>query len=140
MGKNIAIKTSRARCYLVHAIAPDGLTARQANDAINALVADEKMPLALWHDHFLGGPGGCVIFYVENEEQQHTLFGNLHLEGWDVEYRPMVFSFSPAAFDAQIGYTLMNYRSTDWDSLRTENRPDYEGRNVQNEAETGIEN
>ena len=58
---------------MVYAIAPEGFTARKANDAINALIADPEMPLALWHDHFLGGPGGCAIFYVETDAQQLSL-------------------------------------------------------------------
>jgi len=91
---------------LVCAVAPDELNAREANDAINALVADPELPLAIWHDHFLGEPGGAAIFYVENTDQQIALFNNKYLADWSVEYRPMVFSFSPTAFDAQIGYTM----------------------------------
>ena len=102
-------------------------------------MADPELPLAVWHDHFLGGPGGCAIFHVENEEQQKALFNNRHMEDWRVEYRPMVFSFSPSAFDAQIGYTLKKYRESDWQNLRLEERPSYEGRDVLTESVTGVE-
>jgi len=136
---SVKIQSNRARCYMVYAIAPEGFSARQANDAINALVADPELPLAIWHDHFLGGPGGSAIFYVENTDQQIALFNNEYLANWRVEYRPMVFSFSPSALDAQIGYTLSRYRDSDWEKLRVEDRPDYGGRNIQSEAETGIE-
>ena len=124
---------------MVYALAPDGMNASSANRTINELCEDPETPLALWHDHFLGGPGGCVVFYVENKDQQQALFENKYLVGWKVDYRPMVFSFSPSAFDAQIGYTIKSYGDGDWESLRNEVRPDYEGRNIQQEAETAQE-
>jgi len=134
-----AIPSARPRCYLVYAMAPSGVKASNANRIINELIGDPDTPLALWHDHFLGGPGGCVVFYVENKEQQQALFDNRHLTGWKVDYRPMVFSFSPSAFDAQINYTTNNYSDQNWESLRNEGRPDYEGRDIQHEAETAEE-
>lgn len=137
--QTVAIPSARLRCYLVYAIAPNGVNASKVNRIINELVADPDTPLALWHDHFLGGSGGCVVFYVENEEQQQAMFNNRHLAGWIVDYRPMVFSFSPSAFDAQINYTTNNYSDQNWDSLRSEERPDYEGRDIHHEAETSEE-
>jgi hypothetical protein len=115
------------------------MRAVEANRAINSMIGDPRLPLALWHDHFLGDPGGCVVFYVENKDQQTALFESHHLIGWKVHYRPMIFSFNPAAFDAQIGYTVKTYGKADWDELRRENRPDYGDRNVQSEAETAQE-
>lgn len=135
----VAIPSVRARCYLVYALAPEGMRAAEANRAINSMIGDDRLPLALWHDHFLGEPGGCVVFYVASKDQQVALFENQHLVGWRVHYRPMVFSFSPAAFDAQISYTLQTYGQSDWDELRQVGRPDYDGRNVQAEAETAQE-
>jgi len=135
----VKIPAAKARCYMVYALAPLGVSASQANRTINAMIGDEGLPLALWHDHFLGGPGGCVIFYVENKKQQQALFENNYLIDWKVDYRPMVFSYSPAAFDAQIGYTLSAYSGNDWTKLRDENRPDYDQRDVQAEAETAQE-
>ncbi|MDC0435280.1 hypothetical protein OAM69_06545 [bacterium] len=48
----VAVPTNRPRCYLMYALAPEGVTAREANDAINQLVGDPELSLALWHDHF----------------------------------------------------------------------------------------
>lgn len=134
-----AIPTKRSRCYLVYAIAPKGTRAIDANAAINAMTADKKLPLALWHDHFIKEAGGCIIFYVANQEEQSALFNSEHLQGWKVDFRPLIFSFSPAAFDAQTSYTLKNYRQTDWETLRHEERPDYGKRNTVQEAETAQE-
>ncbi len=134
-----AIPTRKPRCYLVYALAPQGVRAAEANRMINDMTADSDLPLALWHDHFIGQAGGCIIFYVENQEQQKALFANQHLAGWDVDYRPLVFSFSPSAFDAQTAFTLKQYRATDWAELRTKERPNYGARNVNQEAESGEE-
>ena len=134
-----AIPTKKARCYLVYALAPDGLKAKEANRIINEMTADAGLPLALWHDHFIGQAGGTIIFYVEKQEEQTALFENQHLQGWQVDYRPLVFSFSPSAFDAQVGYTLKNYRDTDWETLRNSERPNYGERDLSQEAESGVE-
>jgi len=124
---------------MVYALAPQGMSASNANSTINAMIGDAGLPLALWHDHFLGGPGGCVVFHVENQQQQQALFENTYLTDWKVDYRPMVFSFSPSAFDAQIGYTVKAYSNGDWTELREQSRPDYGGRDVQAEAESAQE-
>lgn len=136
------IPTKKARCYLVYALAPNGVKAKEANRVINEMSADASLPLALWHDHFIGQAGGTIIFYAETQAEQQALFENQHLQGWQVDYRPLVFSFSPSAFDAQISYTLKNYRSTDWETLRNSERPNYGNygeRDLSQEAETGIE-
>ena len=135
----IAIATKKPRCYLMYALAPKGTKASEANRIINEMTADLNLPLALWHDHFIGGAGGSIIFYVANQDELKALFENEHLVGWQVDYRPLVFSFGPAAFDAQIAFTLKNYRATNWDAVRTEERPDYDERNLSQEAETAEE-
>jgi len=134
-----AIATKKARCYLIYALAPENIKAKEANRIINEMTADASLPLALWHDHFIGQAGGTIIFYVETQDEQVALFNNKHLEGWQVDYRPLIYSFSPSAFDAQIGFTLKNYRATDWQELRNQDRPNYGERNLSEEAETGIE-
>lgn len=113
------------RCILLYAMAPPGLSAPEANQAINKLIADENLPLALFHDHFIGEPGGIVIFYAEDDSQRKALMEQRHLEGWKVELRPLIFSFSPAALDEQIGFTLQAYRDVSWDELQKDQRPSY---------------
>ncbi len=113
------------RCFLVYALAPQDLPAGSANRAFNAFVADRKLPLVLYHDHFIGRPGGVAIFYVEDPEGRDRLIENDHLMGWHVEIQPLIFSFSPAGMDEQISYTLRAYRGVDWHRLRSESRPAY---------------
>ncbi|MFP3854267.1 MAG: hypothetical protein ACLFWD_08245 [Anaerolineales bacterium] len=113
------------KCILLYAIAPPELSAPEANQAINNLVADKSLPLALFHDHFIGEPGGIAIFYAEDDAQRQALMEQQHLPGWKVELRPLIFSFSPAALDEQIDFTLRAYRDASWDDLRSEQRPSY---------------
>ena len=135
-----AVPTKKPRCYLVYALAPAGVKAAKANATVNAMTADPDLPLALWHDHFIGEAGGCILFYVETQQEQKALFESQHLMGWQVDYRPLVFSFSPSAFDAQTAFTLKSYRATNWEDLRGQERPNYGERNVAQEAETAKEN
>ena len=57
------------RCYLVHALAPDGTSAREASDLLNEYVADRTRGLAVWHDHFLGEHRGAVVLEIHDAEE-----------------------------------------------------------------------
>ena len=133
------MRAKRPRCYLVYALAPDGTRMRAANDGINALTDDKTLPLAVFHDHFLDKPGGIVVFHAETPQDVDAIETGVarHLDGWRVETRPLIFSFSPAAFDAQIAYTLKAYRDADWETLQRAHRPAYG--NPSREAQTGVE-
>lgn len=113
------------RCFLVYALAPDGCAPAEANRLLNAYVADERRGLAVFHDHFIGEPGGVAVFYVETEAQRVALGDLGPLEGWRVDVRPLIFSRSPAGFDEQTSFTLRTYRKADWERLRLEERPRY---------------
>jgi len=127
----------KPRCFLVYALAPEGYSARDANLVFNNFVGDRNLPLAIFHDHFIGQPGGVAIFYVETPEQREVLLAQNHLDGWRVEYQPLIFSYSPSAFDEQTAFTLKAYRGVDWDNLQKEERPSYG--NPVREAETAEE-
>lgn len=131
------VRFKNPRCVLVYALAPEGMRAADANRAFNEFVGDHSLPLVLFHDHFLGRPGGVAIFYVETREQQVALSDSAHLSGWDVEMRPLIFAHSPAAFDEQTAFTLRAYRGMDWETLQREQRPSYG--NPRQEAETAAE-
>lgn len=64
----------------------------------------------IYHDHFIGEPGGVAIFYVDNMESRDALLNQKRLAGWRVEYQPLIFSYGPSAFDEQIAFTLKAYR------------------------------
>ncbi len=132
-----AAHVRRPRCFLVYALAPEEFPASEANRIFNEFIGDQGLPLAVFHDHFIGHAGGIAIFYVESPEQRDALLSQTRLVGWRVECRPMVFSHSPSAFDEQIAFTLRAYRSANWERLQKESRPRYG--NAAREAETGQE-
>jgi hypothetical protein len=115
----------KPRCFLVYALAPPALPAAEANRLFNEYLADRDLPLPLFHDHFIGRPGGLALFFVETPAQRDALLDAAGLEGWQVEVRPLVYAYSPAAFDAQIAFTLRAYRGLDWDRVRADRRPAY---------------
>jgi hypothetical protein len=131
------MKFTKPRCVLVYAVAPPGLSARDTNDAFNAFVADPSLPLVLFHDHFLGARGGVAVFFVASEEERDSLEATTVLQGWKVAFHPLIFSFSPSAFDEQIAYTMQAYRDADWAAIRQEKRPSFT--NPVLEAETAEE-
>jgi hypothetical protein len=127
----------KPRCFLVYAIAPEGFSARDANQIFNQFVGDRSLPLAIFHDHFIGQPGGVAVFYVASPEERDALLAQKHLDGWRVDYQPLIFSYSPSAFDEQTAFTLKAYRGVDWELLQKEERPSYG--NPAREAETAEE-
>lgn len=117
----------KPRCFLLYALAPPALPPAEANQTLNAICADEHLPLAIFHDHFIGQPGGLVIFFAGTAAERDALQTHLDaaLAGWEHTLHPLIFSFSPAAFDEQIAFTLRAYRGRDWAQLRQEQRPAY---------------
>lgn len=113
------------------------MPAAEANRIFNEFVADRALPLALYHDHFIGQAGGVAIFFVENPEQRDLLLDSDRLPGWSVDFHPLIFSYSPAAFDEQIAFTLKAYRDQNWEELQKEGRPAYG--DPRKEAETATE-
>ncbi len=132
-----AKRIRKPRCFLLYALAPSGLPAVEANRILNAFIGDPGLPLAIFHDHFIGQPGGVVLFYVETPEQRDALLAQKYLDGWHVEIQPLIFSYSPAAFDEQTAFTLRAYRQVDWETLQKKQRPSYG--NPSREAETAEE-
>ena len=76
-------------------------------------------------------------FFAESEEERGALENSSHLKDWNIEIQPLIFSYSPAAFDEQIAYTLSAYRDTEWEALKKIERPSYG--NPREEAETAEE-
>jgi hypothetical protein len=130
-------RINKPRCFLLYALAPKDMPAAEANHMLNAFIGDPALPLAIFHDHFIGQPGGIVIFYVETPEERDALLSQKYLEGWHVDIQPLIFSRSPSAFDEQIAFTLRAYRGVNWETLQKEKRPSFG--NPSREAETAEE-
>jgi hypothetical protein len=132
-----AKRIQKPRCFLVYALAPEGLPATEANRIFNEFIGDRGLPLTIYHDHFIGQPGGVAIFFVENAKERDALLNQKYLEGWRVDFQPLIFSYSPSAFDEQTAFTLKAYRGMDWEDLQKEKRPSYG--NPGQEADTAQE-
>jgi hypothetical protein len=110
-----------ARCHLICALAPSGLSARRANLALNEYVADKRRALPIVHDHFVGRPhGGFVVAYPTNRAQLALFDDPGPLEGWEIVSRPLTFSLTPVGFSAQVDFTLENYGGTSLEKLRAD--------------------
>ena len=83
---------------------------REANDAINAIVADETRGFVLFHDHFADRPGGLAIFDVETPEQLAAVQDPGPAEGWDYRVHPLIFAGSALRFLLQCDFTMAAYR------------------------------
>ena len=99
-----------SRCHLVYALAPAGVSAREANELLNEYVADRSRGLAVWHDHFVGEHGGAVVLDVRDDDEEARLAEPGPLEGWQLSVHPLTFSLSAVGFSAQTSLTLEGYR------------------------------
>ena len=63
-------RIQKPRCFLLYAMAPAGLPANEANRIFNAFIGDPGLPPAMFYDHFIGRPGGMVIFYAETAQEE----------------------------------------------------------------------
>jgi hypothetical protein len=105
------------RCHLVYALAPEGTSAREANDLLNDYVADRSRGLAVWHDHFVGEHGGAVVLEIRDDEEEARLGEPGPLEGWTLTAHPLTFSLTGVGFSAQTSFTLEQYREVSLDEL-----------------------
>ena len=109
---------TQPRCFLVYALAPQDMPAGEANRLFNAYIGDRRLPLPVFHDHFIGRPGGLAVFFAASEAERQALAASRRLDGWQVAVHPLVFARSPAGFDEQTAFTLRAYRGLDWETLQ----------------------
>jgi hypothetical protein len=106
-----------SRCHLVYALAPAGVSAREANELLNEYLADKSRGLAVWHDHFIGRHGGVVVFDIRDGQEEARLEDSGPLEGWQLATHPLTFALTAVGFSAQISFTLENYRGVSLEGL-----------------------
>ena len=100
----------RQRCYLVYAVAPDGVTASQANDRLNEYISDRRRGFVVFHDHFTGKPhGGFAVLDVRTAQAYELLEDHGPLEGWDLAVHALTFSLAATGFAAQMELTAEGY-------------------------------
>jgi hypothetical protein len=112
------------RCFFVYALAPAGVTAREANDLLNEYISGLERGLPVYHDHFIGAHGGFAIFHVTSDEQRAKLDDPGPLSGWRLEVHPLTFSLTGVGVVAQVEFTLEGYGGTTLEEQRQVEPPD----------------
>jgi hypothetical protein len=109
----------RDRCYLVYALAPEGVSAADANDHLNGYIEDRARGTVAFHDHFVGHPhGGVAVFHVRDEQELAKMHDPGPLAGWRLSVHPLTFSLTAVGFVAQTELTLEGYRDISLEELR----------------------
>ena len=116
---------TRSRCFLVYALSPERLSAREANELLNAYIGESGRGLIVSHDHFTGRPhGGFAVFEVQTEEEEAKLADPGALEGWQISSHALTFSLTAVGFVAQADFTLRNYGGTSLSDLERGENPE----------------
>lgn len=99
-------------CHLVYALAPDGISRKEADNLFNDYVAQVERGVVVHHDHFIDRAGAFAVFEITDEAQKAMLAQPGPLDGWTIAAHPLVFSPDGAGFFMQADSTLRHFRST----------------------------
>lgn len=115
----------KERCYLVYAVAPAEVTAREANELLNQYIEDRRRGFVIFHDHFTGKPhGGFAVFDVRDREAFNLLEDLGPLAAWSVRVHALTFSLAATGFAAQMALTAEAYGGKRLDQLQEEEQDD----------------
>lgn len=120
----LIVSVMNERCYLVYALAPAGMSARDANDRFNDYVADERRGICVFHDHFVGEHGGVAVFDVRSDAELAAVRDPGPLAGWHMVVHGLTFALTAVGFAAQTEFTLDQYAGTTLEALRAAEAPD----------------
>jgi hypothetical protein len=113
------------RCHVVYALAPEGVSAREANDLLNEYVEDRRRGISVFHDHFTGKPhGGIAVWDVRDQDEEALLDDPGPLAGWDLRSHALTYALTAVGFSAQIAFSLSHYAGTSLAQLGAEEGDD----------------
>jgi hypothetical protein len=112
------------RCYVVYALAPAGMSARDANERFNDYIADGRRGICVFHDHFVGEHGGVAVFEIRDESELAAVHDPGPLADWHMRVHGLTFALTAVGFAAQTDFTLEQYRQTTLEELRAAEAPD----------------
>jgi hypothetical protein len=105
------------RWFLMYALAPEGTTAREANDRLNEYVADSRR--GLWSGTTTSSvrtaARSCSTSARRRSGRCSMIPGPV--AGWEMSVHPLTFSLSAVGFAAQTSFTLESYRGVSLDDL-----------------------
>lgn len=99
-------------CYLVYALAPQGMARSEADRVFNDYVTERQRGVVVQHDHFIDRPGAFAVFEIRTEEQKRALAEPGPLRGWQIAAHPLVFSPDGPGFFIQADSTMRHFRET----------------------------
>lgn len=109
----------------MYALAPEAVTAREANDLLNEYIGDRRRGIIVFHDHFTGRPhGGVAVWDVRSDEEAALLDDPGPLAGWTLTTHPLTFSLTANGFAAQTSLTLESYGGTTLEQVAAEEGDD----------------
>ena len=110
-----------ARCHLVYALAPNGVSAREANDRLNEYVEDRRRGISVFHDHFTGRPhGGVAVWEVRTPDEEALLPDPGPLGGWELRSHALTYALTATGFAALVDFSLEHYAGTTLAQLRAD--------------------
>ena len=113
------------RCHVVYAVAPEGVSAREANDLLNEYVEDRRRGISVFHDHFTGKPhGGIAVWDVRDEAEEALLDDPGPLAGWNLDSHALTYALTAVGFAAQVEFSLEHYAATSLAQLEAEEGED----------------
>jgi hypothetical protein len=119
------VSPAQRRCYLVYALAPAGVSARDANELLNEYISDRRRGIVVFHDHFTGVPhGGLAVFDIPDDAARELLEYPGPLEGWDIHVHGLTFSLAATGFVAQTELTAKEYAGRRLEELSAEEPDD----------------
>jgi hypothetical protein len=119
------VSPTQRRCYLVYAVAPPGVTAREANELLNEYVSDRRRGIVVFHDHFTGTPhGGLAVFDVPDDASRGLLEDPGPLGDWQLHVHGLTFSLAATGFAAQMDLTAKEYAGKTFNELAGEEPDD----------------
>src|SRR5437762_11508193 len=103
----------RSRCFLVYAVAPEGMSARDANVLLNEYIGQSGRGLIVSHDHFIGKPHrGLAVCEVGSDDEEVRLADPGPVDGWELTIRRLTFSVTATRFVALADCTFRNAGGT----------------------------
>ncbi|HEV7214120.1 MAG TPA: hypothetical protein VGP33_03270 [Chloroflexota bacterium] len=99
-------------CHLVYALAPAGMSRKDADNLFNDYVAEVERGVVVHHDHFIDCAGAFAVFDIKDNAQKAMLAKPGPLAGWQIAFHPLVFAPDGAGFFMQADSTLRHFRGT----------------------------
>jgi hypothetical protein len=119
----MSVPEPRSRCFLVYALAPESMSARDANELLNEYIGQSSRGQIVSHDDFIGQPRGALRSWkceTRTRRRSSPTSGPRGLGG----HEPAADLLADRGrFVAQSDFTLRNYGGTSLAELEEAEEP-----------------